>query len=68
MTLIDASGHQLVLTVRRYEVLSSFFSSLGLILPVSALCLTDLTSVTNTYLFLVTFSAEECLYIHPNGM
>lgn len=50
MTLIDASGHQLVLTVRRYGVVPSL--SPGQASPyLPQLCLTGLVSVTNKYLF-----------------
>ena len=38
----------------------------GLLLPVSALCLTDLTSATNRYLFLLVYFAGAWMFVYAS--
>ena len=38
----------------------------GLPLPVSALCLTDLTSATNKYLFLLVYFAGAWMFVYAS--
>lgn len=56
MTLIDASGHQLVLTVRRYGVLTSFY-------PWPRTLLTCLNSVSLAWLQELTYTFADYIFL-----